>query len=140
MTHVTALQAAEARLSRAGRAWRLCGETKYAVRHFLNIGFSAPEFRARYGRLFNEFDGHDIEYCIKAVELAYLTEKRERERSAKLWGRPIGSRMTISVLREMRLMLRVLRFEGMAGTFHVLCDQVTSFWRAAAAAQLSAAE
>jgi hypothetical protein len=102
---------------------------KNAVRQAITLGTGSREVRARYRFRCEELEGASLSAAIVAVERAYLRERAARRR-ARLFGRP-SPRLTILILRELRLLLRLMRWRKMHAAFPSIVEAITApAWRA----------
>jgi hypothetical protein len=83
-----------------------------------------PALRARFGARAALLHGRDHDAAIATVERWWRDERKAFQIASALGG---GSRLSLEVLRELRLILRLMRFKHMAAEFHeivgALCDR-----------------
>ena len=101
---------------------------KIRVEWLIRRGPRHPALRARFGARAALLHGRDLDAAIATVERWWRDERKAFQIASALGG---GSRLSLEVLRELRLILRVLRFKRMAVEFHeivgALCDQPRAF-------------
>jgi len=90
---------------------------KLKVERILRLGAWHPEVCARFGRRVALLRGYTISEAIWCVERWYRDERRALQVAAA-FGR--GSRVSLDLLREMRLMLRLARRKLTDRQFHAI--------------------
>ena len=97
---------------------------KIKVERLIQRGPRHPALRARFGARVARLHGRDLDAAVATVERWWRDERKAFQIASALGG---GTRMSLEVLRELRLILRVMRFKRMAAEFHeiagTLCDQ-----------------
>ena len=96
---------------------------KLRVERFLQLGPQHPAMRARFGARAAMLAGRSLDAAIALVERCWRDE-RKAFAIASAFGR--GSRLSLDVLCELRLILRLMRFKHMETEFGpmiaALCD------------------
>jgi hypothetical protein len=96
---------------------------KIRVERLMRRGPRHPILRARFGARAARLRGRDLEAAIATVERWWRDERKAFQIAAALGG---GSRLSLEVLRELRLVLRLMRFKRMEAayceTIAALCD------------------
>lgn len=90
---------------------------KLRVERVLCRGPQHPAVRARFGARAERLHGYDLDGAIIAVE-RWRRDERKAFQIASALG--CGDRLSLEVLRELRLILRFMRFAGMAGQFKTI--------------------
>ncbi len=121
----SALDCALAQIGAAfGEAARI-NAFKLRLEEWLRLGPRHPALRARFRARAETIRGRSLDAAIAQIERCWRNE-RNAFRIASAFGR--GSRLSLDVLREMRLLLRLLRFKRMQAEFvtvmAALCDEV----------------
>ena len=97
---------------------------KIRVERLIRRGPRHPALRARFGARATRLHGRSLDAAIATVERWWRDERKAFQIASALGG---GSRLSLEVLRELRLVLRVMRFKRMAAEFDeilgLLCDQ-----------------
>ena len=97
---------------------------KIRVERLIRRGPHHPALRARFGARAALLHGRDLDAAIATVERWWRDERKAFQIASALGG---GSRLSLEVLRELRLILRLMRFKRMAAEFHeivgALCGQ-----------------
>jgi hypothetical protein len=97
---------------------------KLRVERLIRRGPRHPALRARFGARAAMLRGRSLDAAIATVERWWRDERTAFQMASALGG---GSRLSLEVLRELRLVLRVMRFKRMAVEFHeiigALCDR-----------------
>jgi hypothetical protein len=82
-----------------------------------------PGLRARFGARAARLHGRDLDAAIATVERWWRDERKAFQIASALGG---GTRLSLEVLRDMRLVLRLMRFKRMEvayfETIATLCD------------------
>jgi hypothetical protein len=119
--------ALEACLAQVGAAFDQAAAVnsfKIRVERLLRLGPGHPALRARYGARAALLDGRDLDGAVAAVE-RWWREERKAAQLARALG--YGNALALDVLRELRLILRLLRFKRMAADYRnavaMLCDR-----------------
>jgi hypothetical protein len=96
---------------------------KLRVEHWLRLCPQHPAARARFGRRAELLRGRNLDTAIVLVERWWRAERKAFQ-IARAFGR--GSRLSLDVLSELRLILRLLRWKRMHVEFPAivgaLCD------------------
>jgi hypothetical protein len=90
---------------------------KLRVEHLLRLGPYHTAVRARFGARAELLAGRSLDAAIALVERWWRDERRALQIASAL-GR--GSRVSLDVLREMRLVLRLMRRRRMAAEFSLI--------------------
>jgi hypothetical protein len=97
---------------------------KIRVERLIRRGPRHPTLRARFGARAALLHGRDLDAAIATVERWWRDERKAFQIASALGG---GTRLPLEVLRELRLILRVMRLKRMAAEFHeilgALCDR-----------------
>lgn len=89
-------------------------QTKLAVEHVIALGCDHPEVRARYGARARAGNARTLDDAIAVVECWRLAEQR----------RPGRSPLSLAVMAELALILRLMRMRGLAWTFPMVMARV----------------
>ena len=84
---------------------------KLRVERFIRLGPQHPAVRARFGARAALLSGRGLDAAIGAVERWWRDERKAFQIASTLGH---GNRLSLDVLRELRLVLRLMRREGMA--------------------------
>ena len=87
---------------------------KLRVEHWLRLGPHHPAARARFGARANMLRGRSLDAAIALAERWWCGERQAFQIASAL-GR--GNALSLEVLRELRLILRVMRFKRMHREF-----------------------
>jgi hypothetical protein len=87
---------------------------KLRVEQLLRFGPQHPTLRARFGARAAMLSGKSLGAAVALVERRWRDERRAFQ-IASAFG--CGNRLSLEVLRELRLMLRLMRFKGMQPEF-----------------------
>jgi hypothetical protein len=97
---------------------------KIRVERLIRRGPRHPALRARFGARAALLHGRNLDAAIATVERWWRDERKAFQIASALGG---GSRLSLDVLRELRLVLRLMRFKRMTAEYHeiiaVLCDR-----------------
>jgi hypothetical protein len=97
---------------------------KIRVERLIRRGPHHPALRARFGARAALLHGRDLDAAIATVQRWWRDERKAFQIASALGG---GTRLPLEVLRDMRLVLRLMRFKRMAAEFHeivgALCGQ-----------------
>ena len=97
---------------------------KIRVERLIRRGPHHPALRARFGARAALLHGRNLDAAIATVERWWRDERKAFQIASALGG---GSRLSLEILRELRLILRLMRFKRMAAEFHeivgALCDR-----------------
>lgn len=97
---------------------------KIRVERLIRRGPHHPALRARFRARAALLYGRDLDAAIATVERWWRDERKAFQIASALGG---GSRLSLEVLHELRLILRLMRFKRMAAEFHeivgALCDR-----------------
>ena len=96
---------------------------KIRVERLMRLGPDHPAMRARFGARAEMLVGRSLDAAIVLVE-RWWRDERKAFQIASAFG--CGSRLSLEVLRELRLILRLMRFKRMQAEFSAaltaLCD------------------
>ena len=96
---------------------------KIRVERLMRLGPHHPAVRARFGARADMLFGRDLNAAIAMVERWWRAERKAFQ-IASAFG--CGTRLSLEVLRELRLILRLMRFRRMEAdydqAFTALCD------------------
>jgi hypothetical protein len=96
---------------------------KIRVERLIRRGPRHPTLRARLGARAAMLRGRDLDTAIATVERWWRDERKAFQIASALGG---GTRLSLEVLRELRLVLRLMRFKRMEAayseTIAALCD------------------
>ena len=87
---------------------------KLRVERWLRLGPAHPAVRARFGRRAAMLAGRNLDAAIAAVERWWRTERKTFQIASALG---YGNRLSLEVLSELRLMLRLMRYKNMRMAF-----------------------
>jgi hypothetical protein len=90
---------------------------KLRVELLLQTNPHHPALRARFGARAGRLAGRSLDASVLAVERWWRDEQKAFAIASALGG---GSRLSLEVLRELRLILRLMRFKGMDAEFHTI--------------------
>jgi len=97
---------------------------KIRVARYLRLAPDHPTLRARFGTRAASLSGRSLEEAIASIERRWRDERRAFQIASALG---CGSRLSVEVLSELRLMLRLMRFKHMEREFcriiMALCDE-----------------
>jgi hypothetical protein len=100
---------------------------KIRIERLLRRGPQHPALRARFGARAALLAGHNLDAAIATVERWWRDERKAFQIASALGG---GTRLSLEVLRELRLILRFIRIKGMKRDFYAivaaLCDATTA--------------
>ena len=100
---------------------------KIRVERYIRLGPRHVAMRARYGARADLLYGSSLDAAIATVERWRRAECKAFQVASAL-GR--GNRLSLNILSELRLILRLMRFKHMAVEFGVIiaavCDEVTA--------------
>jgi hypothetical protein len=121
---VSALEAALAEISAAFDETAAIADFKIRVERRLQLGPDHPALRARFGARAALLAGRSLDASIVLVE-RWSRDERKAFQIATALG--CASRLSLEVLRELRLILRLMRFKHMETEFRAaieaLCGQ-----------------
>ena len=110
----SALDVAFAKIDAAfGRSAAING-FKIRVELLLQTDIHHPALRARFGARAEMLAGYDLDAAVAAVERWWRAESKAFAIASALGG---GNRLSLDVLRELRLILRLARFKKMQTEF-----------------------
>ncbi len=110
----SALDVAFAKIDAAfGPAAAIAG-FKIRVELLLRTDLHHPALRARFGARADMLAGHDLDAAVAAAERWWRVETKAFAIASALGG---GNRLSLDVLRELRLILRLARFKRMEKEF-----------------------
>jgi hypothetical protein len=87
---------------------------KIRVERLMRRGPRHPALRARFGARAAMLRGRSLDVAIATVERWWRDERKAFQISSALGG---GTRLSLEVLRDMRLVLRLLRFKRMEAEY-----------------------
>src|SRR5580704_18782468 len=87
---------------------------KIRVERLIRRGPRHPALRARFGARAAMLRGRSLDAAIATVERWWRDERKAFQMASALGG---GSRLSLEVLRELRLVLRVMRFKRMEAVY-----------------------
>jgi hypothetical protein len=87
---------------------------KLRVERLLRFGPGHPAVRARFGARVDALSGRSLDAAIAAVERQWRNERRAFQ-IGSAFG--YGNRLSLEILRELRLVLRLMRCKGMTSEF-----------------------
>jgi hypothetical protein len=100
---------------------------KLRVERLFRLGPQHATVRARFGPRAPLLAGRSPDAAIAAVERWWRDERKAFQIASALG---YGNRLSLEVLRELRLILRIMRFKGMEAEFgaivRALCDKPTA--------------
>jgi hypothetical protein len=115
----SALDIALAKIDAAfGNAAVIAGQ-KIRVELLLQTDIHHLALRARFGARAQMLSGYDLDAAVAAVERWWRTETKAFAIASALGG---GNRLSLDVLRDLRLILRWMRFKGMEKEFAHLVE------------------
>jgi hypothetical protein len=100
---------------------------KIRVERLIRRGPRHPALRARFGARAARLHGRDLDAAIATVERWWRDERKAFQIASALGG---GTRLSLEVLRDTRLVLRLMRFKRMEAeyfeTLAALCNPPTA--------------
>lgn len=87
---------------------------KIRVERLIRRGPRHPALRARFGARAARLHGRSLDAAIITVERWWRDERKAFQIASALGG---GSRLSLEVLRELRLVLRLMRFKRMEAAY-----------------------
>jgi hypothetical protein len=87
---------------------------KIRVERLLRLGQDHPALRARFAARSAMLSGRSLDAAVATVERWWRDERKAFQIASALGG---GSRLSLEVLRELRLILRLMRFKRMQAEF-----------------------
>jgi hypothetical protein len=97
---------------------------KLRAERLIRLGPQHPAVRARFGARAAMLSGGSLDTAIAAVERWWRDERKAFQVASALG---YGNRLSLDVLRELRLILRLVRFKGIADQFEAIvraaCDE-----------------
>ena len=87
---------------------------KLRVERYLRLGPAHPAVRARFGGRAAMLAGRNLDAAIAAVERWWRDERKAFQIASALG---YGNRLSLEVLCELRLMLRLMRYKNMRAAF-----------------------
>ncbi len=120
----SAMDAALAQIGAAFGAAAAVNDFKLRVERFIRLGPQHAAVRARFGARAALFSGRSLDAAIAVTERCWREERKAFQLASALG---YGNRLSLEVLRELRLILRLMRFRGMHAEFGaivaMLCDE-----------------
>jgi hypothetical protein len=117
-----AMDRALAQIEAAFGAAAAANDFKLRVERLCRLGPHHPTLRARFGARTRMLAGCNLALATARAE-RWWREERRMFQIASAFG--YGSRLSFEVLRELRLVLRLMRFKRMDAEF----DKIISVWR-----------
>ena len=104
---------------------------KIRVERLIRRGPHHPALRARFGARATRLSGRSLEAAVATVERWWRDERKAFQIASALGG---GSRLSLEVLYELRLVLRLMRLKRMEAEY---CEVIAALrdWPRAAAAE-----
>jgi hypothetical protein len=87
---------------------------KIRIERLMQRGQRHPALRARFGARAARLHGRNLDAAIATVERWWCDERKAFQIASALGG---GTRLSLEVLRELRLILRVMRFKRMEAAY-----------------------
>jgi hypothetical protein len=87
---------------------------KLRVERLIRRGPHHPALHARFGARATRLRGRDLDAAIATVERWWRDERKAFQIASALGG---GTRLSLEVLRDMRLVLRLMRFKRMEAKY-----------------------
>ena len=87
---------------------------KIRLERFIRRGSRHPALRARFGARAAMLRGRSLDAAIATVERWWRDERKAFQIASALGG---GTRLSLEVLRDMRLVLRLMRFKRMEAEY-----------------------
>jgi hypothetical protein len=115
----SALDVAFAKIDAAFGHTAASGSFKIRVELLLQTDIHHPALRARFGARAEMLAGYDLDAAVSAVERWWRTETKAFAIASALGG---GTRLSVDVLRDLRLILRLARFRRMEREFEQAVD------------------
>jgi hypothetical protein len=114
-------------LTEIGTAFDQAAAIKIRVERLIRRGPRHPALRARFGARAARLHGRDLNAAIATVERWWRDERKAFQIASALGG---GTRLSLEVLRDMRLVLRLMRFTRMEAAYcealAALCNPPTA--------------
>ena len=115
----SAPDAAMAQIAAAFGAASVVNGRQMRIERFIRLGPHHAETRARFGARAERLSDRTLDAAIIVVE-HWWREERKAFQIASALGR--GTRLSVDVLSELRILLRLIRRKGMAAEFPVLLE------------------
>ncbi len=115
----SALALALARISAAFDEAAIVSAFKIRVEHLLRLGPHHPAVRARFGARAALLSGRSLDAAIVAAE-RWWRDERKAFQIASAFG--CAPRLSLEVLRELRLILRLMRFKRMDDQYGAILE------------------
>jgi hypothetical protein len=112
--HGSALDVALAEIGAAFDDAAVINGFKIRVERLLSLRPDHPALRARFGARAAMLSGRSLDAAVATVERWWHDERKAFAIASALGG---GTRLSLEVLRELRLILRLMRFKRMAADF-----------------------
>jgi hypothetical protein len=90
---------------------------KIRVERFIRLGPDHPAVRARFGARAERLFGRDLAAAIVIVERRWRDERKAFQLAGALG---CATRLSLEVLRELRLILRLMRFKRMEAEYEIV--------------------
>jgi hypothetical protein len=94
---------------------------KLRVERFLRLGPHDHAVRARFGARAELLRGHSLNAAVALAECWWRNERKAFQIASALGG---GNRLSLDVLSELRLALRIMRFKRMQAEFRRMTAQL----------------
>ena len=115
----SAMAIALAQIGAAFDAAAVANAFKIRVEHLLRLGPQHPAVRARFGARAEMLAGRGLDAAIVVTERWWRDERRAFQ-IASVFG--CAPRLSLEVLRELRLILRWMRFKRMAAQYSAIIE------------------
>jgi len=123
----SALDIALAQIGTAFDEAAAVNDFKLRVERLIRLGPRHPAVRARFGARAERRHGTNLDAAVAAVERWWRDERKAFQIASALG---YGNRLSLDVLRELRLVLRLMRFKRLQAEFGAivtaLCDEETA--------------
>ncbi len=120
---VSVMAATEARIEAQFGEAATINSFKLRVERIILFGPKHPAVRARYGARAASLRGASLSTAIHIIDSVYALERRAFQISGVYGG---GTRLSVEVLKELRLILRWLRFTGKASWFQSIVSEIAN--------------
>jgi hypothetical protein len=124
-----AMASALARIGAAFDEAAAINDFKMRVERIIRRGPDHPAVHARFAARIGLLRGRDLEAAVMAVE-HWWRDERKAFHIASAFGR--GSRLSLDILSELRLILRWMRWKQMTKKYDAIVAAVTDPWAVAA--------
>lgn len=117
----SAIEIALAQIGAAFDAAAAINRFKIRIERYIRLGPGHIAMRARYGARAALFGGRDLDAAIALAEWWWRDERKAFAIASALGT---GNRLSLDVLRELRLMLRLMRWKKMRADFAAIAAAV----------------